>query len=179
MNAEGGLGMWYLQHRLFAQVVHLLSDGAFTCMDEGSERKSNSLSRACRRDNVTRCPISYLLLCATRNRPDAVRVTKEKRGKCTSVHAAGVLVYPMTPSGWQGEHASGTCTSRTLEFNSHLWGSGRAFHASATRILFEILFENSINGADFAERIGTGSRHHVDSGKNNGKKRQRRQVLSP
>lgn len=107
--------MWYLQHRLFAQVVQLLSDGAFTCMDEGSQHKSNSLSRACRRNNVTRCPISCLLLCATRNRHNPAGATKEKRRKCTSARAAGVHVYPMTPSGRQEEQTSGICTRSTLE----------------------------------------------------------------
>lgn len=35
---------------------------------------------------------------------------------------------------------------------------------------FEILFENSINVADFAERIRAGRRDNDDNVKNNGKK---------
>lgn len=54
--------MCYLQHRLSAQVVAPLSDGAFTCVDENSGHNSKPVSRGCERHKVARCLVRYLLL---------------------------------------------------------------------------------------------------------------------
>lgn len=116
--------MWYLQHRLSAQVVAPLSD-VHLHVRMKIPRTNKTRSREPVRD--IRWPGVWSNSCfcvwrgTSRTPPD-----QEKKSmffflkKGTPAPAAAVRVYPMTPSEWQ---TSGTCTRGTLELHSHLWGN--------------------------------------------------------
>lgn len=127
--------MWYLQHRLLAQVVHLLSDGAFTWMKVWSTNQTRPQEHA----GETTWPDVWSDICSFvwRGADTILPESPEKeREKCTPAHAASVHVYPVTPSGWQEEQTFGTCTCGTLVFDSHLRGSGRALSCLCNRSSF-------------------------------------------
>lgn len=130
--------MWYLQHRLFAQVVALPSDGAFTCMDEDSEHKSNWDSRACRGHKVTRCLIRYLE--QTQPLPESQR----EGGERALLLMLPVFVFtPRLHQGCKRSRLLGPALAAPCSCIPIFEGMAELFHACATRFLFEIFFKLS------------------------------------
>lgn len=125
---------------IFYQMVHL-----HVWMKVRSTNQARSQEHA----GKTTWPDVRSVSCVRRGTDTTLSESQKRREESALLRTLPVFMFtPWPHRGGRRSRRLGPGTRGTLEFDSHLWGSGRAFHASATRILFEILFENSINGAE-------------------------------
>lgn len=159
-----------MQHRLFAQVVHLLSDGAFTWM-VWSTNQTQSQEHA----GETTWPDVWSDICSFVWRGAYTMLPESPKKREKSVLLLMLPVFMFTPWPHQGGRKSrllGPALEAPWSSIPICEGAAEPFHACATGVLFEILFKKSIKVADFAERIKKVRRDSNNKGGTRQNKRQ-------